>query len=117
MMIGDENGSHDSVTAKGPLEFIMIGLRKMIVTTSSMITGIAACCTSCTLYTIKPAAANSDAKKLKPVRKKARMVKANRRLKMPSPIIVVGGAAPPVAAATAAESASGLAADIIPCVM
>jgi hypothetical protein len=29
--------------------------------TSSMITGIAACCASCSLFTIEPAAANSDA--------------------------------------------------------
>ena len=57
MTIGDEKGSHESVTASVPVEFTMIGLRKMMVMTSSMITGIAACCASCSLFTIDPAAA------------------------------------------------------------
>src|SRR5260370_17951995 len=64
IMIGEEKGSQDSTTASVPLEFIMTGLRKMIVKTSNMITGIAACCASCSLFTIDPAPAYNDTSKI-----------------------------------------------------
>ncbi len=60
MMIGDDHGSHDSTTASLLFGFIRTGLTIIhVLMRSRTITGIAACCASCSLFTIEPAAAYS----------------------------------------------------------
>ena len=60
MMIGAENGSQLITFASVLFGSIMIGWMKMKLTMMSIITGVAACCASCSLFTIAPTAANSD---------------------------------------------------------
>ena len=60
MMIGAEKGSQDSTSAVGLDGFTSTVCRKSIGATRSMITGVAACCASCSLFTIAPTAAKSD---------------------------------------------------------
>ena len=61
MMIGDDHGSHDSATASLPFGASMTGFTQSQVLMMSSITGTAACCASCSLFTIEPAAAYSVA--------------------------------------------------------
>src|ERR1051325_540910 len=58
MMIGDAHGNHDSTTASVVLGLMSTGLRKIHPLIISSMIGNTACCASCSLFTIEPAAAN-----------------------------------------------------------
>src|SRR5438270_13203862 len=61
MMIGDEKGSHDNTVAVLPVGFTITEFTNSQLPMSRYITGIAACCASCSVFTIDPAAARSEA--------------------------------------------------------
>src|SRR5438552_15545677 len=61
MMIGDDQGSHDRMTAALLLGFTRTAFRKIHPLMMSRMIGKTACWASCSLLTIEPAAANSVA--------------------------------------------------------
>ena len=59
MMIGAVSGNHAAKCAVGDSGFATIGWMSTALAMSGSITGNAACCASCSLFTIAPTAANS----------------------------------------------------------